>query len=95
MGLLSKVIVLAVGILPRNSVSIGLRTAFATEENELQVSNPYIDKIKLKVTRKHLLFITVDTISLLTPHCHYLMVLSSLHKELPTCISIGGRHGGI
>jgi len=42
MGLLSKVIVLAVGILPRNSVSIGLRTAFATEENELQNSPPVL-----------------------------------------------------
>jgi len=42
MGLLSKVIVLAVGILPRNSVSIGLRTAFATEENELQNSLPVL-----------------------------------------------------
>jgi len=42
MVLLSKVIVLAVGILPRNSVSIGLRTAFATEENELQNSPPVL-----------------------------------------------------
>jgi len=42
MVLLSKVIVLAVGILPRNSVSIGLRAAFATEENELQNSPPVL-----------------------------------------------------